>query len=253
MFIFTGFKQDKLDPRIKLVSVLLLTVLVFFVDKLLISVCLVLTFIIIRLTAKIPFGGIKNIGNLTLLAAFIILMQTLFGPGENSFTLPFIGGGLKWDGFIFGLMIVCRLCALLLIFPIFTETTSPYQIALALHGLGFNYRTAFIITTTFNLIPLFRETALTIMDAQKLRGMRSFDEGSPIGRMKAYSSLAVPLVLDAMRKAKNSSVAMESRAFGAYKDRTWLEKPEIKTMDIIAVFACFVFCACLLFMNYYTG
>jgi energy-coupling factor transport system permease protein len=245
----------KLDPRIKLISVLLFTVIIFLVDKLLISVCLVLFFVIIRLTARIPFHGIKHVRNLTLLAVFIILIQTLFGPGDNRFIFPFLDGiaGLKWDGFIFGLMIVCRLCALLLVFPIFTETTSPYQISVALYGLGFNYRTAFIITTTFNLIPLFKEEALTIMDAQKLRGVRSFEEGSLIARMKAYGSLAVPLVLDAMRKARNSSVAMESRAFGAYKDRTWLEKPEIKTMDIIAVCACVIFGACLLFMNYYTG
>jgi energy-coupling factor transport system permease protein len=243
---------NKLDPRVKLVSILLLTVLVFFIDKLLVSVCIVLFVIIIRLVTRILFH-IKSIRNLSLLALFVILTQTLFGPGENYITFPVFDriAGLKWDGFIFGLMIVCRLCALLLLFPIFTETTSPYHIAVALHGLGFNYRTAFIITTTFNLVPLFREEALIIMDAQRLRGMRSFEEGSLIARMKAYSALAVPLVLGAMRRAQNSSVAMESRAFGAYKERTWLDKPAIKVRDIIVILTCIVFCVCLLFFNYF--
>jgi energy-coupling factor transport system permease protein len=241
----------KLDPRIKLVSVLLLTVLVFLVDKLLISVCLVLVITVIRLTAKILFHG-KHIRNLSLLAIFIILTQTLFGPGENNLTFTVFHriAGLKWDGFIFALMIICRLCALLLLFPVFTETTSPYHIAVALHGLGFNYRTAFVITSTFNLIPLFKEEALIIMDAQRLRGMRSFEEGSFIARMKAYSALAVPLVLGAMRRAQDSSAAMESRAFGAYKERTWLEKPALKPGDIIVISACVIFCACLLFLNH---
>jgi energy-coupling factor transport system permease protein len=244
----------KPDPRIKLVSVLMFTILIFLVDKLLISVCLVLIIIIIRLKTKILFHG-KRIRNLSLLAIFIILTQTLFGPGENNLIFPVFAGiaGLKWDGFIFGLMIVCRLCALLLIFPIFTETTSPYQIAVALRGLGFNYRSAFIITTTFNLIPLFKEEALIIMDAQRLRGTRSFEEGSFITRMKAYSTLAVPLVLGAMRRAQNSSAAMESRAFGAYKERTWLEKPQVKPGDIIVILACIIVCACLIFWNFYIG
>ena len=243
----------KPDPRIKLISVLLLTVLVFLIDKLLISVCLVLFIIIIRLTAKILFHW-KHIRNLSLLAAFIILTQTLFGPGENDLIFPVFGGiaGLKWDGFIFGLMIVCRFVALLLLFPIFTETTSPYHIAVALHGLRLNYRTAFIITTTFNLIPLFKEEALIIMDAQRLRGMRSFEEGSLIGRLKAYSALAVPLVLGAMRRSRDSSAAMESRAFGAYKERTWLEKPAIKPGDIIVILACIIFCVSILFLNYWS-
>jgi len=43
---------------------------------------------------------------------------------------------------------------------------------------------------------------------------------------------------------------MDSRAFGVYKTRTWLNKPEIKPCDIAAVIACFIFCACLLFLNY---
>jgi energy-coupling factor transport system permease protein len=241
----------KTDPRIKLVSVLLLTVLVFFIDKLLLSVCLVLFVIIIRLVTGISFH-IKRIRNLALLALFVILIQTLFGPGDNYKIFSIFGRiiGVKWDGFIFGLMIVCRLYALLFLFPIFTETVSPYHIAVALHGLGFNYRSAFIITTTFNFIPLFREEALIIMDAQRLRGSRSFEEGSLFGRMKAYSVLAVPLVLGAMRKAQNSSVAMESRAFGAYKERTWIDKPAIKTTDIIVILTCIIFCVCLLFLNF---
>jgi energy-coupling factor transport system permease protein len=255
MFVFSGFSKEmifKLDPRIKLVSVLLLTVLVFFVDKLLVSVCIVLFVIIVRLVTGIPFHW-KRIRNLSLLALFVILIQVLFGPGDNNLVFPFFGGiaGLKWDGFLFGLMIVCRLCALLLVFPIFTETVSPYQIAVALHGLGFNYRSAFVITTTFNLIPMFREEALIIMDAQRLRGMRSFDEGSLIAKMKAYSNLAVPLVLGAMQRAQNSSVAMESKAFGAYKERTWLDKPAVKAKDIIVIFICIIFFTFLLSLNYY--
>jgi len=233
----------KLDTRTKLFFILLLTLLVFLVDKLPVAVCLVITFFVIRFTAKIPFHALKMIKNLTLLASVVILMQTIFGPGETYILKPLIPpsfpvlggmGALKWEGFNLGLVIVCRLAALFILLPIFTETTPPSQISTGLCSLGFNYRSAFIITTAFNLIPFFRKEALIIMDAQKLRGVRTLG-------LKAYAGLLFPLLLGAMRKAQISSVAMDSRAFGIYNKRTWSEKPKMKTYDFLFMAACVVF------------
>jgi energy-coupling factor transport system permease protein len=252
----------RLDPRTKLLFVLMFTVLVFLVDKFTVAVILLISFIIFRMAVKIPFYGIKYIKNLSLLAIFIILMQTIFATGENYFikpifppSFPVFGGmgSLKWDGFILGLVVVCRLVSVMVIFPVFTETSSPYSLAVGLCGLGFNYRTAFIITTVFNLIPLFKEEALVIIDAQKLRGMYLFERRSFFARLKAYSGLVLPLVLGAMRKAQVSSVAMDSRAFGVYKTRTWLDKPVMKMCDYFFIFACIVFSAAVLFFNYSEG
>jgi energy-coupling factor transport system permease protein len=142
-------------------------------------------------------------------------------------------------------MIVCRLFSLIIILPLLTSTTSPERLATGLSAMGFQYRTAFIITTALNLIPFFKEEAGIIMDAQKLRGMRP--------GLRAYASLAVPLVLGAMRKAQISSVAMDSRAFGVYKTRTWLDKPRMKGYDLIAILICMACVSCLLFVNYRYG
>jgi len=238
---------------------MLLTIPVFLVDKLTAAVCLTSSLIVFRLAAKIPFRGIKHIKNLSLLALFVILMQILLGPGENYIlkplfppSFPLLGGAgsLKWEGLFLGLVIVCRLCALMLILPVLTLTTGPEKIARGLCGLGFDYRIAFIITAAFNLIPLFEEEGRAIMDAQKLRGMRSFEEGSFFRRIKAYPPLVVPLVLGAMRKAQCSSVAMDSRAFGVYKTRTWIDKPQMKVYDFFFIAVCVVFSAGILFLNY---
>jgi energy-coupling factor transport system permease protein len=90
------------------------------------------------------------------------------------------------------------------------------------------------------------------MDAQKLRGARVFEKRSFLGKLKAYPGLAVPLVLGAMRKAKSSSVAMDSRAFGVYKTRTWLEKPKMKVYDLIFIALSLAFAAGILYLNYST-
>jgi energy-coupling factor transporter transmembrane protein EcfT len=240
-----------LDARTKLFFILIFTILVFFVDTLPAIVCLLLSFIVIRFTAGLPFRGFKYLKNLTLLAAFIIFVQTLFGPGETYIvkplfpaSFPFLGGtgSLKWEGFILGIVVVCRLAALTLLLPILTLTTPPHQISAGLCALGVNYRAAFIITTALNLIPFFKEEALVIMDAQRLRGMRKFG-------IKSYTNLLVPLMLDAMRKAQMSSVAMDSRAFGVYKTRTWLEKPKMKRLDFFFIAGVVVFFVITMIIN----
>ena len=255
----------KLDPRVKIAVVFLFTILVFVVDKFHVTVCLMLSFLILRLAAKIPFRGIKFLKTLSMLAAFVILVQILFGPGENYIvkplfppSFPLIGGmgSLKWDGLFMGLTIGCRLAALMLLLPMLTETTSPERIAAGLASIGFNYRTAFIITTAFNLIPLFEEDGRVIMDAQKLRGMRSYENspfklGSFLAKLKAYPCLAVPLVLGAMRRAQSVSVAMDSRAFGVYRKRTWLYKPAMKGRDYLSITVCVIFSAVMLLLNYF--
>ena len=249
----------KLDPRTKILLVLLFTTLVFLVNVLSVTAGLLFVVLFFRIAGRIPFKSIKSFIILTMLVIFMIIIQILFGPGENYIvkplfphTFPFLGGmgALKWDGLITGLVIGCRLAALMLILPMFTETTAPEQIACGLAALGFNYRVSFIITTAFNLIPLFEEEGRAIIDAQKMRGLRFLEEGSFFTRLKVYPGLVVPLVLGAMRKAQSASAAMDSRAFGVYKSRTWLEKPAMKVRDYTALSVCFVFSALTLFLNY---
>lgn len=243
----------KFDTRAKILFVLIFTILIFVVDKLQIYVVLLLLILAIRIAWKIPFRSIKPFITVSLL---VILSQILFTSGENYILKPVFGFSLKWGGLFSGLTIVCRLAALMFLLPILTETSSPYEIARALAGFGINYRAAFIITTAFNLIPLFREEGRAIMDAQKLRGgnyleNRRFFELCSFAKLKTYPGLVVPLVLGAMRKAQAASVAMDSRAFGAFKTRTWLEKPVMKVHDYLSVAGFLIFSFLAIFVNYF--
>jgi len=234
---------NMLDARCKLLFILLFTVLVFIVDKLSVCVCLLLAVILVRLAFRTPMRVFRMIKNLTLLATFIILIQTIFGPGDT-YILTYNGTGyLKQEGFHLGLIIICRVGALFILLPVFTETTVPEKIASGLAAMGINYKIAFIFTAAFNLIPVFRDEALVIMDAQRLRGMRRRG-------LAAFTGLLVPLMLGAMRKAQVSSVAMDCRSFGVYKTRTWIDKPKMKSADFIFIFISVVFFICFVLFNY---
>jgi len=251
----------KLDARVKLFFIFLLTLAVFLIDRLPAAAVLLVSFIFIRLVSQVPFRGKNFFKNLTLLAAIIIVMQMLFSPGESFIikplfpeNFPILGGAgsLKWEGLFLGIIITLRLAALIILLPVFTETTPPDKIASGLCSLGINYRIAFIITTAFNLVFLFGEEARSIMNVQKLRGTRKFG-------IKAACALLVPLMLGAMKKAGRASVAMDCRAFGLYKTRTWTDSgassgsalPKAQKIDFIFCFFTIIFFAGILFFNYY--
>jgi energy-coupling factor transporter transmembrane protein EcfT len=76
------------------------------------------------------------------------------------------------------------------------------------------------------------------MDARKLRGAapRTFAE-----RLNEYRAIAMPLMVKVMRGSIAVSLVMDSRAFGAYKTRTWLISIKMTARDYIALFAGLVF------------
>ncbi|MDR0503676.1 MAG: energy-coupling factor transporter transmembrane protein EcfT [Treponema sp.] len=263
------------DPRVKIILVLLFTVLIFLVDKPALIVCLLLSFLFLRVAAGVHlhFKGVFK--NVFTLVVFMVLLQGLFAPGENYIikplfphSFPFLGGmgSLKLEGLYLGLIIGCRIFALMLLLPFLTDTTPAHRIATALGAFGIDYRVSFIITTALNLIPLLAEEGRAIMDAQRLRGMRSFERRSFerrsferrsfgirfsfFAKFKAYPGIVIPLVLGAMRKAQKTGIAMDARAFGVYKTRTWLEKPVMKKNDYFLLFFCVFFFAAVLTLNY---
>jgi energy-coupling factor transport system permease protein len=243
-----------------LLLVPLLSVIVFVVDKPPVAAGLALALVGLRLAAKMPFKKIRVYFKLLcVLAVFITLLQVLFGPGERYLlkplipsSVPFIGGrgSLKLDGLMLGFVIICRLLALMVLLPMLTLTTEPQKLALGLTRLGLNYRAAYIVTIALHLIPAFEEDARGIMDAQKLRAMRAFEEGGLAAKFKAYPALAVPLVLGAMRRAQLLGIALDARAFGAFKTRTWLMQIKMRPYDYRAFALCAVFSALALALNF---
>ena len=250
----------RLDSRTKLMLVLFFTLIVFIVDQPFVAAALMLSFLGLLFAAKLPFKKITAyIKLLSALMVFVVVLQMLFGPGERYMlkplipeSVPLVGGrgALKWDGLILGVVIVCRLTSLMLLLPMLTMTTTPRQLAMGLTRLGMPYKAAYIATTALNLIPAFEEDARIIMDAQKLRGMRAFEEGTLMDKFRAYPALAIPLLTGAMRRAQLLGIAMDARGFGAFKTKSWLESIRMTSADYRAFAAALVFAAAALILNW---
>ena len=199
----------KLDPRTKLLLTALFTILVFIIDDVIISAIQMLCYTGLCLAARISLKKIfPHVKLLAGLIALVVVLQILFGKGLST-----------------GLMIGCRIVALTALMPALTMTTGPQELALGISRLGINYRAAFIITSTLNLIPSFEEEARQIMDARRLRGMKTV-------KLAEYPAIALPLMVKALRQAQLASLAMDTRAFGVYKTRTWMHDIKLTAADL---------------------
>jgi energy-coupling factor transport system permease protein len=81
------------------------------------------------------------------------------------------------------------------------------------------------------MIPILQNELGVIMDAQKLRAFQTFEEGKLVDKVKAYPTLVIPLIVGSMRSAQQMGVAMDSKAFGTNKNRTFLDDITFQTRD----------------------
>jgi energy-coupling factor transport system permease protein len=123
-----------------------------------------------------------------------------------------------------------KLAELLATSVLFLSTTKVEEFAFGLAELGVPYRVGFAITLAFRLVPLFIDSALTVVQAQSLRGY-DFNSGSLITRVRRYLPVTIPVFMGALRKANNMAMALEARGFGYSARPTSYVHYEMQPMD----------------------
>jgi len=251
----------KTDPRIKTIVLIFFTVLIF-VFKSFISIGLL--FAAILILWKVAGLGYQTILSyvkfMMVLFILLMIMQSIFYPGVIVLVeplipqwFPLIGGmgNITLEGILFGLLLCLRVLTLLCTLPLLLVTTTIEELSLAMVKLGLSYKVAFTATTALNQLPILRSDIVSIMNAQKLRGFTVFDTGKLFAKLKAFPTLVVPLVMGAMRRATLMGVAMDSRAFGSDKKRSYIMSIRTKPGDWIFLLSALAFGGLLLVLNYY--
>ena len=253
----------RLDPRTKLISMLLVTGVIFVVQSLWVAAVVLLTLILVWFLAGLPFSVLKGLGKAMVgIMVFLFVVQALFYPGEIILVqpiiprfVPLIGGTgtIALEGILFALLLSLRLLAMIIVLPLVSMTTPVHTFTLGLVRMGLPYHLAYTTTTALNLIPILQTEASTIVDAQRLRALEVFEKGSFLDKLKAYPPLITPLVIGAMRRAQLMAMAMDSRAFGAAKDRTYIYDIHMRTQDWVFIAFSAVYAGLALAANFLIG
>ena len=118
-------------------------------------------------------------------------------------------------GFATGLRIAA-IVALTLIAGL--STTGPDLVRASVQHLRVPYRIGYTALAAFRFVPRFGHELDVIRQAHRVRG--SHGGRGPFTAVARWFGYVVPLMAGAIRHAERVALAMDSRAFGAYPDRT---------------------------------
>lgn len=240
----------QLDPRAKIIAVLLFMFIVFFANHwtgylLLVVFVLGLTKLA-GLSLIFLFNGLKLI---LLLIVFTFMMHLFFTKGGA----VLVDAGwftIESEGIVRGVYITIRLAMLILITTLLTLTTSPLSLTDAIERLCRPLKAikipvheiAMMMSISLRFIPTLMDETEKIIKAQSARGS-TFMTGSLKSRFNALTPVFIPLFISAFKRAEEMAVAMEVRGYQGEKGRTnyrvldwqWKETLSITMMIIFGV------------------
>ena len=175
---------------------------------------------------------------------FSAVLWTLLLPADGRF-ISLGPMHLRRTPFLFGIGMGLRFNVMLFAGMVFVATTRVEDFTAALCMAGLPYRVSFALSLAFRLVPTYMETATTIAQAQRCRGL-DLDSGGFVARTRKYIPLIVPVFMMAIRSADNLAMALESKAFGAHRARTSYEEYRMCAGDVAAMAASIaLFAVCL--------
>lgn len=136
---------------------------------------------------------------------------------------------------------------------LFVCTTNPSEFAASLSRIGVSYRISYTVALALRYIPDIQREYRDISLAQQARGTEMSKKASLVNRLKAASSILIPLILSSMERIETISNAMELRGFGKEKKRSWYSARKFSKMDIACMVVCVLLMLASLLITYLNG
>ena len=230
----------KLDPRVKLLAVILYVVSLFTFRGIWGFVLVTVALAGMIKLSKVPFHFmVKGLKAIVIILIITALFNLFLTPGETLVTvwkLTITKEGLKSAVFM-----AIRLIYLILGTSTLTLTTTPNQLTdgmeKALRPLNKIHvpvhEVAMMMSIALRFIPILIEETDKIMKAQIARGA-DFESGNLMKKAKAMVPLLVPLFISAFRRTNDLALAMEARCYNGGAGRTKMKPLKYKKADFAA-------------------
>lgn len=236
----------RLDPRTKILLMVVYIVIVFLVKTLWIfalpTVLLIAMFAFARVPASYFASSLKP---MKWLLVFMFVINLFATPGESVlFQWKFLR--LTQEALEQAVYITLRLVLLVAGTSILTLTTSPIALTDGLEKLMSPLRKlrfpahelAMMMTIALRFIPTLLEETDRIQKAQMARGA-DFESGNLFQRAKSMIPILVPLFVSAFRRADELAMAMESRCYHGGEGRTRMRELHFHAGDLFATLLLF--------------
>jgi energy-coupling factor transport system permease protein len=245
----------RLDPRTKflLVALFIFTEVAFLDIRFLIFP--IVASLILYLSAKLPFKEMKStwIFLLTIIV-FISSINAFFTFLGTSVANPHIIAKF-WifkvtvEGTVFAIAAIMRFLSLATVSLCVVTTTDPGLFAPALAKLKMPYKGAFVVDLSLRYLNVYVDELETTMNAQMARGYKVKARGGLFSQILNTVPLLVPVSMNAMLSINDVADAMELRAFGSQKNRTWYRTVSLKRVDYVSIFSLLVMFVLTIFLR----
>ena len=217
----------KLDPRTKLVMLVVYIVALFLAVSW-VSYGVMLLFLVSCIAiSKIPVKSIfRGMKPLVMILIFTGVLNIFFTDGETVL-VSFWVITITLEGVVRAFFMMIRILMLISGTFLLTYSRSPIALTDGLESLLGPlkkiklpvHELAMMMCIALRFIPTLIEETDKIMSAQKARGA-DFETGSLMQRVKALVPILVPLFISAFRRADELATAMECRCYQGGEGRT---------------------------------
>lgn len=247
----------RLDPRLKILSLILLMVAIFisystYEMTFLVGGLIALFIILITCISGTSFKSLfKSLRAMWFLIIFLLLINILVKPNGATHIAFSIGSlDIYYESIYQSLKIVLRLFLMITLTMILTTTTKPLDLTYALEWymkplklIKFpTHEVAMTISIALRFIPTLLNEVERIMKAQTSRGV-DFKHGKISSRFKAIISLIVPLFISSFQRAEELADSMEARGYNPRAKRTTYHHLKFSVNDLLSFVICGVLMA----------
>ena len=230
-----------LDPRTKLIF-LVVYIVALFMAKAWLSYLILGAFLVFAIAvSKIPPKSIvRGMKPLVMIFVFTAVLNIFLSAGETVI-FKFWIVTVTMEGVIRAVYMLLRILMLVTSTFLLTYTTSPIALTDGLEALLSPlkklrlpvHELSMMMCIALRFIPTLIEETDKIMSAQKARGA-DFETGSLMDRVKAMIPILIPLFISAFRRADELATAMECRCYQGGEGRTKMKLLRYHRWDFYA-------------------
>ena len=232
----------KLDPRTKILLVLLYIIALFCANSILTYALMALVLAVCVRISRVGIRAlVRGLKPVLFIIVFTCVLNLLFTPGDH-YLVEWGIIHISAEGIRNAVFMVLRIMLLIMGTFLMTYTTSPIALTDGLERLlnGLKrfhvpvHEIAMMMSIALRFIPTLIEETDKIMSAQKARGA-DFESGGLIQKAKALIPILVPLFISAFRRADELATAMECRCYHGGEGRTRLHVLQYQRRDYLAL------------------
>ena len=234
----------KLTGATKLICFLLWTIAAMITYDTRVLIGLFIAGIIVFKISKIKFEDVSFI--LYFILFFLLLNALLifvFSPyqgveiyGSRTDLFHLIGPyTVTKEQLFYELNVILKYFATIPMALLFILTTDPSEFAASLNKIGVSYKVAYTVSIALRYIPDVQRDYKYISFAQQARGIDLSSKEKLSKRIKNSAAILMPLIFSSLERIDKISLAMELRAFGNNKKRTWYNSRKFGKIDYIFI------------------